>query len=288
MMAAVGGPPQARRVRGKWVALGLAAGVNLLFVGVLVFSVSWQNRQPQAITAELFAPPAPMPRNEPRPPPSRPELPPPKPPEPKAQPLPDPLAADIALKARQENERRERADDERERLRKEAEAKRAADDKRDAEQKARQQRDLDAMRVQAERETQQRTKDEKAAQQKAQAERDAQLRAAAEAEGQQRARAAADAASGNRAQAEWIDKIRAKIKGNLTLPPELPGNPEAVFEVVQLPTGEILDVQVRRSSGVRAYDDAVQRAILKSTPLPRPERPEQFVRTLSLRFRPLD
>jgi colicin import membrane protein len=66
------------------------------------------------------------------------------------------------------------------------------------------------------------------------------------------------------------------------------GNPEAIFDVVQLPTGEIIDVQLRKSSGVHAYDDAVQRAILKSTPLPRPDRPDLFQRQLTLRFRPLD
>jgi colicin import membrane protein len=68
----------------------------------------------------------------------------------------------------------------------------------------------------------------------------------------------------------------------------MPGNPEAIFDVVQLPTGEILDVQLRKSSGVRAYDDAVQRAILKSSPLPRPDRPELFQRSLMLKFRPKD
>jgi colicin import membrane protein len=61
-----------------------------------------------------------------------------------------------------------------------------------------------------------------------------------------------------------------------------------VFEVVQLPTGEIIDVRLRRSSGSRAYDDAVQRAILKSSPLPKPPREEDFERTLQLRFRPVD
>ncbi len=66
----------------------------------------------------------------------------------------------------------------------------------------------------------------------------------------------------------------------MTLPPELPGNVEAIFEVVQLPTGEIIDVVLRKSSGVRAYDDAVQRALAKSSPLPRPDRPELFQRTL--------
>jgi colicin import membrane protein len=66
------------------------------------------------------------------------------------------------------------------------------------------------------------------------------------------------------------------------------GNPEAIFEVVQLPTGEIIDAVLRKSSGVRAYDDAVQRAILKSSPLPRPERPDLFARSLTLKFRPTD
>ena len=72
------------------------------------------------------------------------------------------------------------------------------------------------------------------------------------------------------------------------LPPDIPGNPEAIFDVVQLPTGEIIDAQLRKSSGVRAYDDAVQRAILKSSPLPKPETLELFQRSLTLRFRPLD
>ena len=298
-MAETGGPPRARRVRGKWAALALAAGVNLLFIGVLVFSVSWQNRQPQAITAELYAPPSPTPtppRVEPRPtppvptpepPPPKPEPPPPRP-EPKVEPKADPHAAEIALKARQEAERRQRVEAEQERARKEQEAKRLAEEKRLADQKARQQRDLDAMRAQAERETQQRAKAERDAQQKAQAERDAQLRAAAAAEAAQRAGEVQQRAARDRGLADWTDKIRAKIKGNLTLPPDMPGNPEAVFDVSLLPTGEVLDVKLRRSSGVRAYDDAVERAIRKSTPLPRPERAELFSRDLTLRFRPLD
>jgi colicin import membrane protein len=114
------------------------------------------------------------------------------------------------------------------------------------------------------------------------------MRAAAEQESRQRARDAAERAARDRLRGEWIDRIRAKIKGNLTLPPDLAGNPEAVFEVVQLPTGEIIDVQLRKSSGVRAYDDAVQRAILKSSPLPSPARVEDFQRALTLRFRPAE
>jgi hypothetical protein len=44
-------PPQRRSTRGKWTSLALAVVVNLLFVGVLVFSMSWQNREPVAVTA---------------------------------------------------------------------------------------------------------------------------------------------------------------------------------------------------------------------------------------------
>ena len=83
-----------------------------------------------------------------------------------------------------------------------------------------------------------------------------------------RAAQAAAGAARNKAQLDWIDKIRSRIRGNINLPPDIPGNPEAIFDVVQLPTGEIIDVKLRKSSGVRAYDDAVQRAILKSSPLP--------------------
>jgi len=72
------------------------------------------------------------------------------------------------------------------------------------------------------------------------------------------------------------------------VPPDMPGNPEAIFEVVQLPTGEIIDAKLTKSSGVRAYDDAVQRAIVKSSPLPRPDRPDLFQRSLTLKFRPTD
>ena len=91
-----------------------------------------------------------------------------------------------------------------------------------------------------------------------------------------------------RALAQWTDRIRAKIRGNIILPPGIPGNPEAVFDVSLLPTGEVLTARQRRSSGHAAYDDAVHRAILKSSPLPKPDDPRLFERQLELRFRPLD
>ncbi len=86
----------------------------------------------------------------------------------------------------------------------------------------------------------------------------------------------------------YAGRIKAKIRGNIVLPPDLKGNPEAIFDVVQLPTGEVLSAKLRKSSGHAGYDEAVERAVLKASPLPRPDRPELFQRALELKFRPLD
>jgi colicin import membrane protein len=96
------------------------------------------------------------------------------------------------------------------------------------------------------------------------------------------------AAASAKALAAWTDKVRAKIRGHIVLPQDVKGNPEAIFDVVQLPTGEVLSAKLRKSSGHRGYDEAVERAILKSSPLPKPDRPEIFQRNLELKFRPLD
>ena len=82
--------------------------------------------------------------------------------------------------------------------------------------------------------------------------------------------------------------IRAKVRGNLLPPPGLQGNPEAIFMVDQLPSGEVLSVRLRRSSGIPALDEAIERAILRSSPLPLPENRALFQRTLELKFRPLE
>ena len=92
----------------------------------------------------------------------------------------------------------------------------------------------------------------------------------------------------NKALATWTDKIRARIRGFIILPQDIPGNPEAIFDVTILPTGEVLTVRKRKSSGHAGYDDAVERAIMKSSPLPKPDDPALFQRQLELKFRPQD
>jgi colicin import membrane protein len=264
-------PPSRERPRwsaGKWIAAILAIAVHVGFVLFLIFSVTWQNPKPEPVTAELYAPaPEKIEPAKPPPEPPKPEPEPPKPPiePPKPPPPVEPPKPDIALKEKQERLKKEQAERERkeklEAEKREAEKreaeKRAQQEKRLAEARERQTREAEALKAQAERE------------------RQAQQKVAAD---QARARADAD----------YIRRIQAKIRGNVTLPPDLAGNPEAIFDVVQLPTGEIIDVQLIKSSGVRAYDEAVQRAILKSSPLPRPDSADLFRRNITLKFRPLD
>lgn len=86
----------------------------------------------------------------------------------------------------------------------------------------------------------------------------------------------------------YVNKIKNKVRSNVVLPADIMGNPEAIFDVVQLPSGDVLTARLRKSSGNRAYDEALERAILKSSPLPKPDRPEQFERDLQLKFRPVE
>lgn len=85
---------------------------------------------------------------------------------------------------------------------------------------------------------------------------------------------------------DWVDRIRAKIRSNLAIPNGTPSDIEVAFSVVQLPSGEVQNVRMLSSSGFSPYDEATERAILKSSPLPRAASPAQFVRVLELRFRP--
>jgi colicin import membrane protein len=94
-------------------------------------------------------------------------------------------------------------------------------------------------------------------------------------------------AARNKAVADYLGRIRGKIRGNIVLPPEIKGNPEAVFEVTQLPSGEVISVKVKKSSGNPALDAAVERAILKSSPLPKPEQSDLFDRLLNIPYRPI-
>jgi colicin import membrane protein len=121
---------------------------------------------------------------------------------------------------------------------------------------------------------------------------DAQLQARQHADAMARQMGMAEAehkASGQKSGlADYTAKIRGKVRGNIVLPPGIQGNPEAVFEVTQLPTGEVINVRLKTSSGNSALDAAIERAINKSSPLPKPADPSLFQRIIEIKYRPVE
>jgi colicin import membrane protein len=104
-----------------------------------------------------------------------------------------------------------------------------------------------------------------------------------------RLRADQAAAARARGLAAYQAKIRGKIRSNIVLPPGIDGNPKAVFKVTQLPTGDIVgDVRISQSSGNKALDEAVVRAIRKSSPLPLPDDRSLFERDLNIPYQPFE
>ena len=70
----------------------------------------------------------------------------------------------------------------------------------------------------------------------------------------------------------WGGKVSSHIRANtiFQIPPDLRGNPKAEFSVSVLPDGAIANLKLIRSSGVPSWDQAAERAIRRSDPLPRP------------------
>jgi colicin import membrane protein len=90
---------------------------------------------------------------------------------------------------------------------------------------------------------------------------------------------------------EYKAKIQAKIRGNVNKTLCGDGNPELRFEIGLLPTGELTGTpKITKSSGNSTCDEAVERAIIASEPLPLPSDPALFsqFRNLNLKFRPND
>lgn len=89
----------------------------------------------------------------------------------------------------------------------------------------------------------------------------------------------------------FTNKIKAKIRGNVNKTLCGDGNPELKFEIGLLPTGDLsTQPKLLKSSGNSACDDAVERAIIASEPLPLPADATLFVqfRSLKLTFKPND
>jgi colicin import membrane protein len=237
-------------------SFALSALVHLVLIAILFLGVRWQSSAPETVTVDLVDAPPP-------PPPPAPVVEAPKPvPAPKVEPPPPPKVAkpEIALPEKPKPKPKPEA-----KPKPKPEVKPREDPtfrQRLQEQMAAEQKALDQQR-------QERELRELLARKQAEADR-------------------AAAAARSKALNEYIARIQAKVKGNWILPQDIQGNPVAEFLVIQLPTGEVLSTRLLRSSGNGAYDTAVERAILKSSPLPLPPPGVPLSRELKLTFRPQD
>jgi colicin import membrane protein len=306
--------PEKRPQPGRLRAIFLAVLVHIAFFAFIVFGVSWQSRPTDPVQAELWdklppartstpgakSQPAPQPpkAEPPKPEPPKPEPPKPEPPKPeppkpeppkpqpppraeppKAEVKPEPPKPDPAAIA-EKLEREKRAQEKRERL--EREKQELAKKEQEKAKKEREEK--------ANREKQEAAK-KKLEQEEAAKKKREQEELARQQEDKRRAEEQARAEAVQARQSEmdrYIAGIKNRIRSRANIPDSVTGHPEAQFRIRLLPGGDLLDVELTRSSGNRAYDAAIERAIRSAQkfdiPPPTSELFPQF-RELNLNLR---
>ena len=257
----------------SWKAGAYAIAVHLALLGGLLISFNWKAAHPVLNVAEVelwesipnTAPPPPpviVPKIEPAPVVK-------DVPEPKPEAKVEEPKVDIALEQKKELEQKKleekAAKQEAEKLKKERlaaiQADTLKDEKRDSEKQLNDQKTKDAIKK---------------------------IQQDIDADGDQQALAAKASVNAGIID-EYKRKIQDKIKGNVNNELCGDGKPVLKFKIDLLPSGELSgNPKLTKTSGLEACDDAVERAIMASQPLPLPEDvalKSQF-RNLNLTFTP--
>lgn len=265
--------PQAPGGNAPGAALALLVHAGL--VVALTVGVDWRNREPETVSAELWAavpqmaapPPAaevapPVPVPVPVPPPApvvvKPEVTPPVP--------------DIAI----EQERRRKAEAERKRAEQEAERKKR--------EKLEAQKEADKL-------AQEKANDERLAQQHKDNVRRLMGQAGAT-PGQVATSTTTSATSGSATQtaapsASYAGKVKARVRPNIVFTGTVTGDTAAEVEVNAAPGGSIISRRLIKSSGNKDWDETVLRAIDKTRDLP-PDTDGRVPARLIIAFKPND
>ena len=257
-MADAGGPYRVPKRHTGTRAFALAVAVHGVLFLFLWVGIRWNNEvvgvdaEIWDMTTQMAAPkaePEPEPKPEPEPePPVREPVKETPPPEVVKPPQPDP---EIALRKQKEKEK------------KELEEKKLAELKKKKEEE----------KKLAEQEKQEKLEKEKA-KKLAELKEKEKLAKAREAEMKRIMGSAAAGSTGTaaRSTAPRLDDgykaaIVTKIRSFLNYPGQ--EDVEAVYTITQLPTGEVMGVRKVKSSGVAAYDTAIENAIRNASPLPK-------------------
>ena len=267
------GPP---RDAGALRSFGMALLVHAALIAALTWGVNWKrsdrsvafeaelwSNMPQEAAAKLVETPQPQPQPQPRPPPA-----------PKVQEAPAPAPTrnvDIALA--QEKKRKllaQQVQTEKELKLKQEQAKlKAAQETQQAVLKKQlQQNQANAAAQEAQRQ-----------------QNIARAMGLAGATGGETAKGTAQKSSGP--SASYGGKVRAKVKPNIVFTEDITGNPSAEVEVRTALDGTIMSQRLVKSSGNKAWDDAVVKAIVKTETMPR-DADGRVPSPMILEFRPKD
>ena len=278
-------PPPAQ---GLGRSLSLALVVHVMLLIALTWGIQWQNMDnTPAVEAELWsalpkaaAPPPPPPAPEPTP------EPPPPPPVTKVKPTPPPASrdADIAIAKQKKVEQEQKLVLEQLKLKKQAEQKdkeKALEQERQREKEklAQAQRDKKEQAVKEQKEKERKDKERKAQEAKSAAQDERKLQAMREENMRRMAgmagatgspSATGDALRASGPSASYGGRIIARVKPNIVFnPDDVSGNPVAEVEVRTAPDGKIMARKLIKSSGNKAWDEAVIKALDKTDTLPR-------------------
>jgi len=273
-------------------SLSFALFMHFLLLAALTWGVQWKTEPNNlSASAELWsampveAAPA---ANEPEPSPPEPV----KKAEPQIEPKPTPPApskvsaaaereaADIALKKEKEKKLQEKKEAELEKKKKLEKEKREKEklEKEKEKEKAKEiekKKKEDAKKAVAEEKRNDALRNENLKR----------MQGMAGASGDENARGNALKASGP--SPSYAGRIRARIRPNITFTEDVAGNPKAEVEVRTSPDGTIISRKLLSSSGNKAWDEAVLKAIDKTATLPRDED-GRVPPVLEISFRPKD
>lgn len=279
-------------------SLSFALFMHLLLLAALTWGIQWKTKpNTLSASAELWSalpaeaapaavepeptPPEPVQKVAPKPEPK------PAPAPPKVNAAAEREAADIALKKEKEKkklEEKKAADLEKKKLEKEKLDK----EKEKAKELEKKKKEEALKKEEAAAKAKEEAKKAAAEEKRAAALRSENLKrmqGMAGATGDENAKGNALKASGP--SASYAGRIRARIKPNITFMDDVTGNPKAEVEVKTSPDGTILSRKLLSSSGNKAWDEAVLKAIDKTAVLPRDED-GRVPPVLEISFRPKD
>ena len=273
-------------------ALGFAVVAHVLLMLALGWGVNWK-RDPVtlAVEAELWSslPQEAAPRLvEPPPPPPMPAPAPPPPPVVKVEP-PQPESAQREAEIAIQREQDKKAEVKRRQLalekKREAEKQKQLEAKRELEERRKQELGkAKAAEDKQKLETAKQERAEKAIEARRQTNLD-RMKGLAGATGAPASTGTALRASGP--SSSYGGRVAARVKPNIVFTEELAGNPRAEVEVRTAPDGTIVSQRIVKSSGVRSWDEAVLKAVIKTEVLPR-DVDGRVPPSLIIDFRPKD